>query len=203
MVIKMKILLGTKNNHKVYEMTKIIQEFFPQLPDEITIISLNDLPNVDEPVEDGNTFLVNATIKAKYYYDKFKIPTIADDSGLEVAALNGLPGVYSARFASMGQTNSLDKDNREKLLTMLKDVEDRRARFVCAIVYFDGNELVSAEGQTTGKILREETGDKGFGYDCLFYSDDLEKPFGLADSSEKNRISHRGRALRKLLIKIN
>ena len=121
---------------------------------------------------------------------------LADDSGLCVDALDGAPGVFSARYSG-GQGN--DQGNRDLLLKNLQGVSDRRAHFCCAVALVspDGKELV-AEGKTYGKILYEETGTGGFGYDCLFESDDLHKSFGVATPEEKNAVSHRFRALKAL-----
>ena len=123
---------------------------------------------------------------------------MADDSGLCVDALNGDPGVYSARYAG----EHTQQANRDKLLANLKDVEDpnRTARFKCVITFLkpDGTMLVG-EGKVEGKILKQETGDTSFGYDCLFYSNELKKCFGQATETEKNSVSHRGRAIADLL----
>lgn len=196
----MKILLGTNNKHKIIEMTRIIKEF--ESCKDIEIVTLSDFEKIAEPIEDGKSFIENATIKAKYFYNAFKIPVITDDSGLEVDALNGLPGIFSARFASTDGNNSSDKANRDKLLSLLKDEPIKDANFTCGIVYYDGNKLITAEGKTKGRILEQEIGKNGFGYDPIFYSYALEMPLGLAKSEEKDSISHRGIALKELLNKM-
>lgn len=191
----MKILLATKNKHKVKELEAIFM--YSQL--DVDLLDLDAFFEVEEPLEDGNTFLENAIIKAKYYYTQFHIPVISDDSGIVVDALNGAPGIYSARYASVNQTNASSADNRKKLLAEMKGVTQRSARFECAMVYYDGQRCITATGKTEGTILEEEVGHNGFGYDTLFYSSEYEKPMGLLSESEKNQISHRGKAS-KLLI---
>ena len=141
----------------------------------------------------------NALIKARAASKALGIPALADDSGLCVDALNGAPGVYSARYCGY---HGSDKENRDLLLKNMQGVENRKANFTSAIalVYPDGTELL-AEGHTYGKILLEEQGEGGFGYDCIFESEDLGKSFGVATAEEKNSVSHRFRALQVLLQK--
>ena len=138
----------------------------------------------------------NALIKARAASKALGLPTLADDSGLCVEALNGAPGVYSARYSG-GHGN--DKANRDLLLKNLEGVENRRAYFLCALalVYPNGDTL-TAEGRTYGNILHAEKGEGGFGYDCIFESEDLKKSFGVATAEEKNTVSHRFRALQSL-----
>ena len=193
----MKLLLGTKNKNKIIEMTRILKENLPY--ENLEIISLKDLVDVEEPVEDGNSFSENAILKAKYYYDKFNIPTIADDSGISVNALDGRPGIYSARYASTTNENSTSKANRDKLLAELKDKTDRSAFYTCAIALCHNDGYIVTEDYTFGDILFEETGTNGFGYDYIFYSKELNKPMGLATEEEKDMISHRARAIKKLI----
>ena len=141
--------------------------------------------------ENGETFKENALIKAQAVYDRLHLPVLADDSGLCVDALHGAPGVYSARFS--GGTSA---DNRALLLKRMDGVSHRTARFTCAVCYIgeDGKPLFG-EGHTNGRILFEEIGNKGFSYDNVFFSDDLQKSFGEATKDEKNSVSHRYRAL--------
>lgn len=193
----MEILLGTKNKHKIIEMTRILQEAFKD--SELIIKSLNDFPSVDEPVEDGQTFEENSVIKAKYYYDCFNVATITDDSGISVRYLNGEPGIYSARYASANDENSSDKDNRVKLLQNMSGVIDRYAYYTCAITYYDGENTIVETGYTEGYLLEEEIGTNGFGYDCIFYSTEIDKPLGIASDEEKDKISHRAKALNNLV----
>ncbi len=185
----MKILLATSNIHKAEEIKKILSNH--------EIITLRDLNDYDEVVEDGLTFEENAYIKAKHYYDKYKMNIISDDSGIEVDALNGVPGIYSARYAGEKCTY---KQNRDKLLLELGNNENRSARFICSICFIDENENVSYfNGYCEGEILKEEIGENTFGYDCIFYSYDLKKSFGEATEEEKNIVSHRGRAVKEFL----
>ena len=146
--------------------------------------------------QDGTTFAENALIKARAACAALGEMVIADDSGLCVDALGGAPGVYSARYCGY---HGNDEENRKVLLKNMEGITNRRAHFTSAIALVcpDGNELV-AEGHTYGEILHEETGDGGFGYDCLFFNEDLQKSFGVATAEEKNSVSHRFRALQKM-----
>lgn len=165
--------------------------------DDYKIVSPKDL-GIDFDVEEtGETFYDNALIKASALYKLCGLPTIADDSGLCVNALGGAPGVYSARYSGGG-----DDANIKKLLDELKDEQDRSAYFVCALVYYDGKNVISAEGRTFGSIALEPNGDGGFGYDPIFLSDDLGKTFSAATAQEKNTVSHRARALAELCRKL-
>ena len=192
------IVLASNNQHKIKEFKEIMKDY--------NIVTMAEVGFTDDIVEDGDTFLANSTIKsktiAKYLKEKnLNYMVIADDSGLCVDALNGDPGVYSARYAG----EHTQQANRDKLLANLKDVEDpnRTARFKCVITLLkpDGTMLVG-EGKVEGKILKQETGDTSFGYDCLFYSNELKKCFGQATETEKNSVSHRGRAIADLLKKL-
>ena len=144
--------------------------------------------------ETGKSFRENALIKARAVCEKLSLPALADDSGLCVDFLGGAPGIYSARFSGEG-----DAANRRLLLEKMKDATDRRAHFECAVCLYlpDGRTLFGV-GQTFGSILQEERGKHGFGYDSLFFSDDLKKSFGEASAREKNKVSHRARALADL-----
>lgn len=192
------IVLASNNQHKIKEFKEIMKDY--------NIVTMAEVGFTDDIVEDGDTFLANSTIKsktiAKYLKEKnLNYMVMADDSGLCVDALNGDPGVYSARYAG----EHTQQANRDKLLANLKDVEDpnRTARFKCVITLLkpDGTMLVG-EGKVEGKILKQETGDTSFGYDCLFYSNELKKCFGQAIETEKNSVSHRGRAIADLLKKL-
>lgn len=187
----MKYVVATNNQHKLKEIKEI-------LGSKIEIVSLADLNLSIDVEETGTTFLENSLIKARAVCTLSGLPTLADDTGLMVDALNGEPGVYSARYAGVEHN---DKANREKLLANLKNVEyeNRTASFhtVISIVYPDGKEL-TANGSVSGHILFEEVGSGGFGYDSIFYADELEKSFAEASDEEKNSISHRGRALRNI-----
>ena len=154
-----------------------------------------------EVVEDGDAFAANAKKKARAFAAANKLPTLADDSGLMVEALGGAPGVYSSRYA--GETAS-DTDNNNKLLKEMSGVENRKARFVCALhlIIPSENEIITTEGQVDGLILEEPDGVAGFGYDPLFYCPELGKCFARATAEEKASVSHRGRALRDMAVKL-
>ena len=191
------IVLATHNRHKRDELLAILRA---ELPDEIELKTLDDIePPIGEIPETGATLEENASIKARTVYAQTKLPTIADDTGLEVAALNGEPGVYSARYAGEGATY---EDNVRKLLEELKGNPDRSAKFSTVITYIDesGAELYF-HGEVDGVITASPRGSLGFGYDPVFApSEDLKgRTFAEMSEEEKNAISHRGRALRKFI----
>ncbi len=178
-----KIVVASGNAHKIEEIKAIFKG--------VELVTMHDAGFDGYIEENGKTFKENALIKAQAVYDKLHLPVLADDSGLCVDALNGAPGVYSARFS--GGTSA---DNRALLLKRLDGVSHRSAHFSCAVCYVDADgKPTFGEGFTSGRILFEEIGDKGFGYDSLFFSDDLKKSFGEATEDEKNSVSHRYRAL--------
>ena len=186
---KMRLVVASGNKNKLREIAEIFTDF--------EVVSQKEM-GFDEDVEEtGKTFAENALIKARAASKALGMVALADDSGICVDALGGAPGVYSARYC--GHHGS-DKENRDLLLKNLEGVENRGAYFQSAIalVYPDGKELL-AEGRTNGVILTEEVGEGGFGYDCIFFSDDLQKSFGVASAEEKNAVSHRFRALQALL----
>lgn len=186
---KRRLVVATGNAHKLREIAEIFTDF--------EVVSQKQMGFADEVEETGTTFAENALIKARAAANALGCIALADDSGICVDALGGAPGVYSARYA--GEHGS-DKANRDLLLKNMENVTDRTAYFISAIalVYPDGRELL-AEGRTYGKVLYEEQGDGGFGYDCIFESDDLQKSFGLATAEEKNAVSHRFRGLQAML----
>ena len=185
-----KIIFASQNYGKVKEVVQILDGL------EAEIISLVDLNEQIEIIEDGDSFEANALIKAKQVYNKFKLPTIADDSGLVVEQLNGAPGIYSARYA--GEDGN-DKANNEKLLEELKKYPHPHiAKFVCAAVYFDGRKLHTAVGEFKGRIIDEERGKNGFGYDPLFVPDGYSVTSAELEPEVKNSISHRFNAFNKL-----
>ena len=190
----MKLIIASNNKHKIYEIKKILENKFDE------IISLKEAGITHETVEDGTTFLENAYKKAREIAEISGCAALADDSGICVDALGGEPGIYSARYSG-GHGN--DEDNNNLVLKNLADKEDKSAHYTCAIslVYPDGKE-VTVTGRTYGKIMYDEKGENGFGYDCLFFSDDLQKSFGEASAEEKNAVSHRGRALQALKEKL-
>ena len=165
---------------------------------------MNDISFYDDIVEDGETFLDNALIKAKaiskYIKEKgLNYDVIADDSGLCCNGLDGAPGVYSARYAG----NHDDKANRNKIIDELKN-KDKSAYFICCMVLYHPDDTYSSyEGTTSGVIISEERGKTDFGYDCIFLSDDLGITFGEASDEDKNNVSHRKRALEKLKVDLN
>lgn len=185
-----KIVIATQNQGKVKE----IAAAFADLP--IEVVSLEKWNGLPAAVEDGATFTENALIKARHYATWTKMACLADDSGLEVDALGGAPGVYSARFAGEQAT---DEDNNLKLLGAMDGVVKlrRTARFRCVIAYVDpdGVELL-ADGVSEGEILTEPAGNGGFGYDPLFFLPKLGKSMAELTLNEKNSISHRGKALK-------
>ena len=190
----MKVLLCTHNPHKIKELKALI-EADPALFGRVEILSLSDVGFHDDIVEDGTTFEENAIIKAKVGADMGYV-TVADDSGIEVDALGGAPGVYSARFA--GEICD-DGANNALLLQKLQSVpkEKRTARYVSVIacVFPDGKQF-TVHGTCEGEVLTSYLGDGGFGYDPLFWVYDLKKTFAQASPTEKNAVSHRGKAMR-------
>ena len=190
----MELVIASNNKHKVCEIKKILAGKFDR------IYSLGELSIEVDPEETAPDFFGNALIKAKAVAACTDKAVLADDSGLEVEALGGAPGVFSARYA--GKPCS-DKRNNEKLLKEMKGVADRRARFVTTMVLlFPNGHYEVALGEVKGEILTEERGGNGFGYDPLFYSFELQKTFGEATDEEKNTVSHRGRALADLLTRL-
>lgn len=183
-----KLVIATKNAGKAREMAAVLAG----LPYEV--VSLADYPDAPEVEETGSTFVENAIIKAQAYAEFTGELTLADDSGLEVDALGGAPGVYSSRFAAT------DPERNAKLLDMMKDVPDeqRAARFRCAIAIAEpGEDPRTCDGAVEGAIAHEPKGANGFGYDPIFYVPELGRHMAELSSSEKNAISHRGKALEK------
>lgn len=187
-----KIVLATNNPHKAAEIRAILAGI------SYHIVTASDFPPFAEPEEDGATLEENARIKAVAFYRETGLWALADDSGLEVNALDGAPGVMSARFAGPGCTFA---DNNRKLLELMKDVPDsnRGARFRCvAALAKSETDITIFDGTVEGTITREIHGDGGFGYDPVFYVSELGSTFAEASSVDKNRLSHRGRAFRKV-----
>ncbi len=186
----MKIIAATHNKGKIREFRQILETL------GFDVVSEKDAGINIEPEETGQTFGENALIKATAVYDLCDCAVMADDSGLCVEALDGRPGVYSARYAGEGAS---DADRIEKLLSEMQDKENRNAKFVCAIALIlpNGEQIVTV-GETYGKIAYKPSGEGGFGYDPIFISDKLGKSFAEADGEEKNSVSHRGAALQKL-----
>ena len=186
------LLIGSANRKKAQELAELLEG----LPWDVK--SLRDFPEVPAPEETGATFEENALLKAHYYTEHFKIACVADDSGLEVDALGGAPGVHSARYAGEAQN---DQANMEKLLDALEEYlwHERTARFRCCAVFLDpGAEPFIANGVIEGHISVEPFGKGGFGYDPLFVPEDHDCTFGEMDPADKHEISHRGRAFRQI-----
>ncbi|MCK8914259.1 RdgB/HAM1 family non-canonical purine NTP pyrophosphatase [Haemophilus influenzae] len=195
--MKQKIVLATGNKGKVKEMADVLSNF------GFEVIAQTDL-GIESPEETGLTFVENALLKARYASEKSGLPAIADDSGLVVSALNGAPGLYSARYA--GEEGN-DAKNREKLLAELAHVaqDKRQAKFVSCIVFLqhptDPSPII-AEGEYCGVIGFEEKGENGFGYDSLFFSPEQGCTFAELETVEKKKISHRAKALSVLKSKL-
>ena len=191
------IILATNNKHKLQEVREILS------PHKIVVYGLNDLNiKVPEAEENGVTYAENALIKAKSIQQVTTMPIIADDSGLEITALNNEPGLHSARYASSlgGHDNAI-----KEILKRLEDKSDRSARFVCDIVLLNVEDKpLIFEGIAKGEIAKEKMGEGGFGYDPIFVSDETGECFALMKDN-KNTVSHRAKALKKLLtyLKIN
>ena len=192
-----KIVLATANTHKVIEFQRILNELLPDLE----LVAANQFPGVPEIEETGSTFAENALIKASAINEFTNLPALADDSGLVVEALNGAPGIFSARYAGI---NADDKANVMKLLNEIKGLDQSllSAKFECSIALVDKSqdlELV-VEGQMPGQVIKEVRGENGFGYDPIFVPQGLTKTSSELSDSEKDKISHRGIALRKISV---
>jgi len=187
-----KIIFATHNVGKVREFAQMMGKY------KVEVLSLLDINYEDEISENGTTFEENALIKAREIASQYKSIVVADDSGLEIDALHGAPGVYSARYAGISRC---DNANMEKVLEGLKDVpaKERTARFVCVLVLIDekGEEVV-VRGTCEGEIWHEKRGTSGFGYDPIFYLPELDKTMAELSKDEKNALSHRGSAFKKI-----
>ena len=188
------ILIATQNAGKVKEIRELLKD------SPVALRSLKDFKDIAEPEETGSTFMENSVLKAEYYSSQTGLPAIADDSGLEVAALGGAPGIFSARYAGL---NSSDAQRIEKLLTELKQTprENRRARFVCAaaITNEKGRIVYTTTGSCEGKIAFAPRGNNGFGYDSIFIPENFSRTFGELSDAEKQEISHRAQAMKKII----
>ena len=184
------IFLASGNPHKIEELRQLLE------PLKIQIKSTRDLDDAEEVEEDQPDLAGNALKKARYWYGVTGLPSLADDTGLEVDALNGAPGVYSARYAGENVTYA---ENVEKLLRELDSKTDRKARFRTVIAYVTDEGEQIFEGVCNGDITSETKGEKGFGYDPVFFPDGYSETFAELSSEVKNRISHRGRALEKFV----
>ena len=186
----MKLVFATNNLNKLTEVQKM-------LPSTIELLSLKDINCFDEIDETETTLEGNAHLKADYITKKFGLNCFADDTGLEVESLNGKPGVYSARFA--GEPSN-SENNMQKLLIDLENKTNRKAQFRTAIALNINNENYLFEGTCKGEILTEKQGEKGFGYDPIFKPEGHSNSFAEMSSEEKNKISHRGIAIQKLVV---
>jgi XTP/dITP diphosphohydrolase len=187
----MKIVLATNNRHKIEEIKYILSD--PRL-EILTLSDFKDFPKIEET---GSTLEENAILKARGIYQFTRLISLADDSGLEVDALDGAPGVLSSRFA--GKHCSY-KDNNMKLLSLMRDIprEKRGATFVCAVaIAKDLDDVITVRGEIRGIITTEERGEGGFGYDPVFYLPELGRTFAQLSSEEKNKRSHRAKAFEK------
>ena len=186
------LVIATHNNDKKTEMQYALKDL------EVKILSLDSFPEIGEIEESGSTLLENSFIKAKEVYRKTGIPTLADDTGLEVEFLNGAPGVYSARYAGKNVTY---EDNVKKLLSELSGVEInlRAAQFRTVISFFSSKRELWVDGRIEGFITEKPIGEKGFGYDSVFFVPDRDLTFAQMGREEKNKISHRGLALKKMV----
>ena len=187
-----KLVIATKNQGKLKEFKEILGDYFE-------VVAAADVGYNDDVEETGTTFEENSYIKAKAIYDFCHLPSLADDSGLMVDALNGEPGINSARYAG---GHGDDKANYTLLLNKLEGVTDRHAKFVTALTLILDNDVIVTHGQTLGEILHAPVGEFGFGYDPVFFSYDLQKSFGAITPEEKNGVSHRKRAIDALLLKL-
>lgn len=189
-----RILLASRNRKKLAELQRILA---PALPD-LEVVGLDDVPPYEEVPETGATFAENAALKARAGFVHTGLPTVADDSGLAVDALNGMPGVLSARWAG---AHGDDEANLRLVLAQLADTPDDRlgAAFACSVAYIDGDAEVIVEGKMAGRLIREPRGANGFGYDPIFVPDGFEVTSAELEPAQKDEISHRGQALRALV----
>lgn len=187
-----KIFIATGNVNKIKEF----KEIFDSMGLDIELVSPTDFNDKSEPIENGTTYAQNATIKAKYYYDKYHLPTFADDSGMEVEFLNNFPGIYSARFMASYSY----KDKNDAIIRILEDAPNRNAAFICVISYIDENgEIHEFEGINKGTIAYEQKGSDGFGFDPIFVIPEFNKTEAELGLTYKNKYSHRAIATNKFI----
>lgn len=185
----MKLVFATNNKHKLQEVQEL-------LPEGIEVLTLKDIGCLEEIEETAKTLEGNAKIKSDHVKNEYGYDCFADDTGLEVDALNGAPGVYSARYA--GENVTFD-DNVNKMLSELQGVKNRKARFRTVISLFWKGKQYFFEGVCDGRIEEEKSGDQGFGYDPIFKPDGYRQTFAEMDTAKKGKISHRGKAIKKLV----
>lgn len=185
----MDIVICSKNNGKIKEFERLLKNY------KVKFYSMSDLKIDDDVIEDGKTFMENALIKAKTISKKYNVVALSDDSGLCVDALNGAPGIYSARYA--GNHNQLD--NNQLLMKNMEGIKNRNAHFTCALcLYFPNDKYLLFEEYSYGEIAYEKMGDNGFGYDPYFYVPELKKTYAMMSAGEKDLYSHRAKAIKKL-----
>jgi len=189
----MRICFATHNQNKVRELAKLVA-------DSIEILSLDELGINEEIEETGNSLQANALLKASYVYNNYGIPCFADDTGLEVEALDNAPGIYSARFAGKPVDN---ERNIDKLLSLLESQSNRVARFRTVVAYIENDNEYFFEGIADGEIIKKRKGVNGFGYDAVFLPTNFDRTFAEMDLDEKNKISHRAKAVKKLIDFLN
>ncbi len=194
----MKLIIASNNKHKIYEIKAILGSRFDE------ILSLSEAGITHETVEDGKTFMENAIKKAREIAEISGSASLADDSGISAHALGDEPGVYSARYAGVDGGHGADEANNARLLENLSDKADKGAHYTCAmaLVYPDGR-LVTAEGYMYGRITPDARGTRGFGYDPIFIPEGESRTVAEMTDEEKNAISHRGKALAELLMKLS
>lgn len=185
-----KLILASRNKNKIEEMKQLVTHL------GIDVFSALDFPDLEEVEEDKPTLEGNALKKARYVNQQTGIPALSDDTGLEVEALDGAPGVFSARYAG---ENATYQDNVLKLLGALNGKKNRAAQFRTVVALVDGGKEWTFEGVCKGKIINEQIGKKGFGYDPIFMPDDFAETFAQMDPNIKNLISHRGKAVQKFV----
>lgn len=185
-----KLLFASANAHKISEIEALVRQL------NIQIVGLADLGVKEEIVENGVNLTENAVIKARFLYDRFGMNCFADDTGLEVEALEGAPGVYSARYAGLPKD---DQKNVAKLLHALESTADRKAQFKTVIAYIEEGNVQLFEGIVEGRITTQPRGKGGFGYDPVFEPENSSLTFAEMDAASKNEVSHRARAMQKFL----
>lgn len=183
-----KIVFATNNSHKLAEVKAVLKDF-------AEVISLADIGCADDIPETGTTLEENAILKAQYIFERYAMDCFADDTGLEVDALDGAPGVYSARYAGAEQNAAA---NMKKLLEKLTNVKNRQARFKTVIALIQNGQIYCFEGKIEGYIIDKPRGEAGFGYDPIFVPEGYNQTFAEMGADEKNRISHRAKAVKKL-----
>ncbi len=187
--MNLEIVIATGNKHKVDEYRKIFKGY------KVVFYSLSDLNLSVDVDENGKTYKENALIKARFVADIVSFPVLADDSGIEIEALDNKPGIRSARYAS---EHGGSASTNLYVLDLLNGKENRKAKFKCAIALVANGKEYIFEGECPGRILEEVTGENGFGYDPIFFSDEANCPFGTASEEIKNTFSHRAKASKKL-----